>query len=70
MPQPAFWANVAAEIYNIVARVPGTDSTGAIALVSHYDSVPSSYGASDAGAGVAAILETVRILQLGPGELF
>ena len=38
-----------------VAEGGGTDSTGAIALVSHYDSAPSSYGASDAGAGVAAI---------------
>lgn len=34
----------------------------AILLVAHYDSVPQSFGASDDGAGVVALLETLRAL--------
>lgn len=46
---------------NIMVRIPGTDPTKALLLLSHYDSNPhSSYGASDAGSGVAAILEGLR----------
>jgi hypothetical protein len=56
----------AASVINIVARLPGADSTGAVTLLSHYDSVPTAPGAADAGNGVAAILETVRALQAGP----
>ncbi len=57
-----FATNYAADVYNVMARVPGTASTGAILLLAHYDSVVDSFGASDDGAGVAAILETVRAL--------
>ena len=56
----------AARVANIVARLPGTDSSGAVVLVAHYDSVPNAPGAGDAGHGVAAILETVRALRAGP----
>lgn len=47
---------------NILARIKGTDSDKALLLLSHYDSAPHSYsqGASDAGSGVATILESVR----------
>lgn len=46
---------------NIVARFPGTASGKSLLLLSHYDSNPfSSYGASDAGAGVVTILEGLR----------
>jgi hypothetical protein len=47
---------------NILARIKGTDSNKALLLLSHYDSAPHSYskGASDAGSGVATILESVR----------
>jgi hypothetical protein len=55
----------AAFVHNIVARLPGTASSGAIMLMAHYDSVSSGPGASDDGAGVVAILETVRALQAG-----
>lgn len=55
-----------ASVNNIVARVPGSASTGAIMLVAHYDSVPSGPGAGDDSAAVAAILETVRALKSGP----
>jgi hypothetical protein len=56
----------AAALVNIVARLPGVASSGAIVLLAHYDSVPNSPGAGDAGNGVAAILETVRALRAGP----
>jgi hypothetical protein len=50
-------------VHNVVAKLKGTEENGkAILLVSHYDSVPSSFGASDDGAGVAAMLETLRAL--------
>ncbi|RZS99072.1 M28 family peptidase [Aquimarina brevivitae] len=45
---------------NIVAKIEGTDSSKSLLLLSHYDSNPhSSLGASDAGSGVATILEGV-----------
>ncbi|WP_422858531.1 M28 family peptidase [Flagellimonas sp. S174] len=46
---------------NILARIEGTTKGKALLLLSHYDSHPhSSYGASDAGSGVATILEGIR----------
>lgn len=47
---------------NIITRIPGTDpSAKALVLMSHYDSSPhSAKGASDAGSGVATILEATR----------
>ena len=47
---------------NILARIKGTESDKALLLLSHYDSSPhSSLGASDAGSGVATILEGLRV---------
>jgi hypothetical protein len=50
---------------NILARIKGTNSDKALLLLSHYDSAPHSYsfGASDAGSGVATILESVRAFK-------
>ncbi|MDT0675194.1 M28 family peptidase [Autumnicola musiva] len=46
---------------NIICRIEGSGDGGAIAIMTHYDSDPhSSYGASDAGSGVATILEGIR----------
>ena len=47
---------------NILARIKGSNSDKALLLLTHYDSAPHSYskGASDAGSGVATILESVR----------
>nr|WP_315141508.1 M28 family peptidase [uncultured Flavobacterium sp.] len=47
---------------NILARIKGNNSDKALLLLTHYDSAPHSYshGASDAGSGVATILESVR----------
>ena len=52
---------------NLVATRPGTDPTGTLVLATHLDSVPMAPGASDAGIGIAVILETVR--ALGPEAL-
>lgn len=61
--RPAFISGGIVE--NIYAKIDGTNSTKAIMLVAHYDSVPGSPGVSDDGAGVAAILETVSALKKG-----
>jgi hypothetical protein len=54
------WGNLS-KAENILVRIPGTANTRALLLLSHYDSNPhSSYGASDAGSGVATILEGLR----------
>lgn len=63
---PAGAVSRAATVHNLVARRPGTASTGAVLLMAHYDGVPGSYGAGDNGAGVAAILEALRALAAGP----
>ena len=52
--------------HNIIARLKGAGSGKAVMLVGHYDSAPVSPGASDDGAAVVAILETLRALQAGP----
>jgi len=53
---------------NILARIQGSDAASdrAVLLVAHYDSVAAGPGASDNGAGVAAVLEIGRILQQLP----
>ncbi|MFM1878133.1 MAG: hypothetical protein RLZZ241_999 [Bacteroidota bacterium] len=54
------WGNLC-QATNILARIPGRTGKKALALLSHYDSSPhSSKGASDAGSGVAVILEGLR----------
>jgi hypothetical protein len=55
--------------YNILSRIKGSDPEApALVLMSHYDSSPhSSLGASDAGSGVVAIVESVRA-YLASGE--
>lgn len=55
------WGNLV-KSKNILARIKGSNNSKALVLLSHYDSAPHSYspGASDAGSGVATILESVR----------
>ncbi|SCL20324.1 Zn-dependent amino-or carboxypeptidase, M28 family [Micromonospora nigra] len=55
-----------ARVRNVVARLPGTDPTGKVFLVAHYDSVQSGPGGNDDGAGTGAILEVARALTEGP----
>lgn len=54
------WSNLS-KATNILARIKGTEKGKALVLLSHYDSSPNfSLGASDAGSGVATILEGIR----------
>jgi hypothetical protein len=55
--------NAAGHVDNIVARLPGTQSSGALLLMAHYDSVPQGPGSGDNGTGVVTILESLRALQ-------
>lgn len=54
-------------IQNVIGRLEGTEDSGkAILIAAHYDSVPTAPGASDDGAAVGAMLETLRALKEGP----
>ena len=53
----------AGTVENVLARLPGTNNSKPVLLMGHYDSVPTSLGASDDGAAVAALLETLRALR-------
>ena len=55
-------------VENVIGVLPGRDrSLPAVAVMSHYDSVPGSPAAADDAAGVAASLEAVRALA-GRGQ--
>ncbi len=56
----------AATVRNLMTRLPGTDSGGAVVLLAHYDSVAFGPGAADDVAGCAALLETLRAVKAGP----
>ncbi len=56
-------AYIAATVQNIVAKLQGTANTRAVLLVAHYDAAPSSLGASDDGAAIVSLLETLRALK-------
>lgn len=59
---------------NLIAVLPGQNRHGdrgqpAVMLMAHYDTVVGSPGAADDSAGVAAILEAVRVIKArGPAE--
>jgi Peptidase family M28 len=59
-----------ATVNNVVALRDGTegdaDSSGAVLLSAHYDSVPAGPGDSDDGTGMAAVLEIARALKALP----
>ncbi len=66
-----------ATVNNVLARLDGTargtatssdpaQGQPAVLLAAHYDSVPAGPGASDDGAGVAAVLEIARALKTLP----
>lgn len=48
---------------NVIARIPGADSSRAVILGAHVDS-PNSPGAFDDGSGAAALLEVARVLDV------
>ncbi|MDJ0960727.1 MAG: M28 family peptidase [Acidimicrobiia bacterium] len=53
------------EVANVMARIPGTASTGSILLIAHYDSVDTTPGANDNAVAVGALLETARAVLAG-----
>jgi hypothetical protein len=52
-----------ATVRNVLARLPGRETGRMVLLSAHYDSVAAGPGASDDGAGVAAVLEIARALK-------
>ncbi|WP_127499857.1 M28 family peptidase [Actinoplanes solisilvae] len=55
-----------ARVRNVIATIPGSDSTGRLFLIAHYDSVQGGPGGNDDAAGTSTILETARALLAGP----
>ncbi|MDX1502010.1 MAG: M28 family peptidase [Thermoanaerobaculia bacterium] len=55
-----------ARVENVVARLAGSASDGAVLLMAHYDSRPRTPGAGDDAAGTAAALEVARAVVAGP----
>ncbi len=55
----------AVTVRNIVARLPGTASTGAVLATAHYDGRGISRAAGDDGSGVVTLLEALRALRTG-----
>jgi hypothetical protein len=55
----------AGTVENILARMKGSESTGVVLLMAHYDSVAPAPGATDDGSGVVTLLETLRALRVG-----
>jgi hypothetical protein len=53
-------------VKNVLARLDGSEPSDAVLLAAHYDSVPAGPGASDDGAGAAAVLEIARALKSVP----
>ncbi|MFC2099552.1 M28 family peptidase, partial [Candidatus Bipolaricaulota bacterium] len=53
------------EVVNVMARIPGTTPTTAVALMGHYDTVPTTTGANDDASAVAILLETARAILAG-----
>jgi len=50
-------------VQNVIGLISGTNSTGTVLLMAHYDSVQTGPGAGDNGSGVVTLLETLRALQ-------
>ncbi|GAB3157823.1 M20/M25/M40 family metallo-hydrolase [Micromonospora sonneratiae] len=55
-----------ARVRNVVAKLPGSNPTGRVFLVAHYDSVQVGPGGNDDGVGTSTILEVARALRAGP----
>jgi hypothetical protein len=53
-------------VENILVRVPGTDNSRAIMVEGHYDSVPTTAGATDCGSCTVTALEALRAIVAGP----
>ena len=60
--QIAELAEAEEKLENILVKLPGSNSDGAILLIAHYDTEPGTPGAGDNGSGTAVLLEIVRTL--------
>jgi len=50
--------------YNVIAEIPGTDLEDEIVMIGgHLDGMPAGTGAADNAAGVAMVMEAMRILK-------
>jgi hypothetical protein len=56
----------AGSVRNIIVRIPGKNSSGAIALDAHYDGASTGPAAADCGSGVAILLESIRAILASP----
>lgn len=56
---------LATTVRNVLARIPGSATTGTILLTAHYDGREVSHAAGDDASGVSAILEALRALSTG-----
>ena len=54
------------DVVNVIATISGRATTGAVALMAHYDTVPATPGANDNSAAVATLLESGRAILAGP----
>jgi hypothetical protein len=63
--QPGDGGFGAGRVNNVLVRIPGTASTGAIVLDGHYDAADTGPGASDCGSCVVTGLETLRAIRTG-----
>ena len=52
-----------AQTENIIARIPGSNSTKAVVVAGHYDSILSAPGAADDVHAVACMLEIAKLLK-------
>jgi hypothetical protein len=57
--------HTAGRVRNVIARIPGNPGVDAVLIISHYDSVETGPGAGDSAAGVAGLLEAVRLCRNG-----
>jgi Peptidase family M28 len=63
--QPGNGGFGAGRVNNVLVRIPGKASTGAIVLDGHYDAADTGPGASDCGSCVVTGLETLRAIRAG-----
>jgi Peptidase family M28 len=61
--QPGDGGFGAGRVQNVLVRIPGKASTGAIVLDAHYDAADTGPGASDCGSCVVTGLETLRAIR-------
>jgi len=54
------------DVIDVFVRIPGTEDDKAILLMAHYDTVPTTPGANDNSAAVAALLEVAGVLAAEP----